>query len=75
MATARRETPVADLRAEADHATLRLARYRRRVYLGRADPQGLAAYERVAQGAAQRLQRARRRAADASPDERSRRST
>ena len=57
-----RETPVSDLRAEADHAALRLARYRRRVYLGRADPAGLAAYERAARGAADRLRRAHQRA-------------
>jgi hypothetical protein len=75
MATAPRETPVSDLRAESDHAALRLARYRRRVYLGRAEPNGVAAYERVAHGAAQRLKRALQRAADAAPDERSRRST
>jgi len=65
-----RETPLADLRAESDHAALRLAKYRRRVYLGRADPAGLAEYERVAHGAAERLKRAKQRA-----DERSRRST
>ena len=57
-----RETPISDLRAEADHAALRLARYRRRVYLGRAELAGLAAYERAAHGAAQRLRRARQRA-------------
>ena len=58
------ETPVADLRIEADHAALRLARYRRRVYLGRADPAGLASRERVARGAADRLRRALQRADD-----------
>jgi hypothetical protein len=58
------ETPVSDLRAEADHAALRLARYRRRVYLGRAELAGLAAYERAARGAADRLRRAKQRADD-----------
>jgi len=65
-----RETPIADLRAESDHAIRRLALFRRRVYLGRADPKGLAEYERVAHGAAERLKRAQQRV-----EERSRRST
>jgi hypothetical protein len=59
-----RETPIADLRAESDHAALRLARYRRRVYLGRADPAGLPEYERIAVGAAERLRRAKVRAGE-----------
>jgi hypothetical protein len=58
------ETPIADLRAQSEHATLRLALYRRRVYVGRADPDGLREYERIAHGAAERLRRARERAGD-----------
>jgi hypothetical protein len=53
-----RETPVADLRAQSEHAALRLALYRRRVYLGRADGSRLGEYERIAHGAAERLRRA-----------------
>jgi len=56
------ETPLTDLRAESKHAALRLALYRRRVYLGRADGSRLNEYERVAQGAAARLRRAELRA-------------
>jgi hypothetical protein len=52
------QTPVAELRAQAEHAALRLSLYRRRVYLGRADGGRLAEYERIAQGAADRLRRA-----------------
>jgi hypothetical protein len=48
-----------ELRAASQHASLRLALYRRRTYLGRGDPQRLAELERVAQGAAERLRRAR----------------
>jgi hypothetical protein len=61
-----RETSIADLQAEADHAALRLALYRRRVYLGRADPAGLRERERVAHGAAERLRRARESAPEPS---------
>jgi len=57
-----RETPITDLRAESEHAARRLALYRRRVYLGRAEPGGLPAYERAAHGAADRLRRAQERA-------------
>jgi hypothetical protein len=53
---------VADLRAQSEHAALRLSLYRRRIYLGRADGRRLAEYERVAQGAADRLRRAEQRA-------------
>jgi hypothetical protein len=56
------ETPLTDLRAESDHAALRLALYRRRIYLGRADGSRLNEYERIAQGAAARLRRAEVRA-------------
>jgi hypothetical protein len=48
-----------ELRAASQHASLRLALYRRRTYLGRGDPQRLAELERVAQGASERLRRAR----------------
>jgi hypothetical protein len=48
-----------ELRAASQHASLRLALYRRKTYLGRGDPQRLAELERVAQGAAERLRRAR----------------
>ena len=56
------ETPIADLRAESERAALRLSLYRRRIYIGRADGHRLAEYERIAQGAADRLRRAERRA-------------
>jgi hypothetical protein len=68
-----RETPLADLRAQAEHAALRLALYRRRVYLGRANAAGLPERERVAHGAAERLRRAQQRAGDAPPGQRARR--
>jgi hypothetical protein len=48
-----------ELRAALQHAGLRLALYRRRTYLGHGDPKRLAELERVAQGAAERLRRAR----------------
>ena len=57
-----RETPIADLRAQSEHASLRLALYRRRVYLGRAAPGRLREYERIAHGAAERLRRAQQQA-------------
>ena len=47
-----------ELRAEADHATRRVALERRRLYLGRGDAQRLAELERIAAGAAGRLRRA-----------------
>jgi hypothetical protein len=59
-----RQAPIADLRAESEHAALRLARYRRRIYIGRTDGSRLREYERAAQGAADRLRRAQQR-----PDE------
>ena len=67
---------LAELRAGAEHANLRLALYRRRVYLGRGDPGRLPEYERVAHGAAERLRHAEERAraeggaSDAPPDAR-----
>jgi hypothetical protein len=54
---------IADLRAESEHAALRLSLYRRRMYLGRTDGRRLAEYERIAQGAADRLRRAEQRRA------------
>jgi hypothetical protein len=57
------EPPIADLQAESAHTALRLARYRRRLYLGRVEPGRLAEYERAAEGAAERLRRAEQRAA------------
>ena len=59
-----RETPIAELRAQSEHAALRLALYRRRVYVGHADPAGLREYERIAHGAAERLRRAQQKAGD-----------
>lgn len=50
---------VAELQALSEHAAHRLALYRRRTYVGQGDPQRLAELERIAQGAAERLQRAR----------------
>ena len=64
-----RETPLADLRAQAEHAALRLALYRRRVYIGHADPRKVAEYERIAHGAAERLRRARVRTETGAPAE------
>ena len=52
------EPSIADLRAEAAHASQRLALYRRRILLGRGDPVRLAELQRVADGADQRLRRA-----------------
>jgi hypothetical protein len=49
-----------ELRAEADHATRRVALERRRLYLGRGDAQRLAELERIAAGATGRLRRAER---------------
>jgi hypothetical protein len=57
------EPSVAELRALSEHAANRVARYRRRVYLGQGDPQHLAELERMAAGAADRLRRAQARSA------------
>jgi hypothetical protein len=54
-----REPTLAELQALADHATQRLALYRRKMYLGRGDARRLAELERIAAGAANRLRRAR----------------
>ena len=55
------ETPLSDLRAQSEHAKLRLALYRRRVYLGRGNLDQLHEYERIADGARERLRRAEAR--------------
>jgi hypothetical protein len=55
------EPALADLRAQAEHAKMRLALYRRRVYVGHADSSRIAEYERIAHGAAERLRRAEAR--------------
>jgi hypothetical protein len=57
---AARKPSLAELRAVAEHAALRVALYRRRTYLGRGEPRRLAELERIAKGAADRLRRARR---------------
>jgi hypothetical protein len=53
-----RQPSVAELRALAEHASQRLALYRRKMYLGRGEPRRLAELERIAKGAADRLRRA-----------------
>lgn len=54
-----REPKLAELQALADHATQRLALYRRKILLGRGEPRRLAELERTAKGAADRLRRGR----------------
>ena len=54
-----REPSVAELAALAKHASARAALYRRRTYLGRGEPSRLAELERISQGAADRLSRAK----------------
>jgi hypothetical protein len=61
-----------ELRAASEQAALRLALYRRRTYLGRGDPKRLAELERVAQGASERLRRARAQDDEHRPDARAR---
>jgi hypothetical protein len=56
-----REPSLEELRAEAVHASQRLALYRRKILLGRGDRRVLAARQRVSDGATARLQRARER--------------
>ena len=56
-----REPSLRELQAASEHAAMRLALYRRRVYLGRGDLKRLEEYERIAHGAAERLRRARQR--------------
>jgi hypothetical protein len=53
-----REPSLAELRALSEHATLRVALYRRKMYTGRGEPRRLAELERIASGAAGRLKRA-----------------
>lgn len=52
------EPSIAELRAEATHASQRLALYRRRILLGRGDQVRFAELQRIADGAEQRLHRA-----------------
>jgi hypothetical protein len=56
------EPSLDELRAEAAHASQRLALYRRKILLGRGDRRVLASRERTSEGAAARLQRAEHRA-------------
>lgn len=51
---------IGELQALAAYAERRLALYRRRIYLGRGDVGRLRELERIARGAADRVQRARR---------------
>jgi len=53
------EPSLAELKALSEHASQRLALYRRAVYVGRGELARLAELERVAEGAANRLRRAR----------------
>jgi hypothetical protein len=59
---AEREPSLAELTAEAHHAADRLALYHQRLYAGKGDVRRLAELERIAAGAAERLN-ARRQAA------------
>jgi hypothetical protein len=53
------EPRIQELEAEAQHAAERLALYQRKMFMGRGTPQRFAELQRVADGAAQRLRRAR----------------
>ena len=71
---AAKKPSLAELRAVAEHAALRVALYRRRTYLGRGAPRRLAELERIAKGAADcaaHEESIRRRHADANNDEKS----
>jgi hypothetical protein len=57
-----REPSLAELRALSEHASRRVALYRRKMYTGRGEPLRLAELERIASGAADRLKRAEGRA-------------
>jgi hypothetical protein len=57
-----REPSLEVLRAEAVHASARLALYRRKILLGHGDHRVLAARQRVSDGATDRLRRAQQRA-------------
>ena len=50
---------LAELQALSEHASHRVALYRRRTYVGQGDPKRLAELERLAQGVAERLRAAR----------------
>jgi hypothetical protein len=52
---------IVELRADAEQARRRVARYRRRMYLGYGEPQRLDELERISRGAADRLRRAQDR--------------
>lgn len=54
----RGEPSVEELRAEAVHASQRLALYRRKILLGRGDRRVLASRQRISDGATARLRRA-----------------
>jgi multidrug resistance efflux pump len=60
-----REPVMAELEAEAEHTATRVALYQQKLYSGRGDTRRLAELQREAAGAAERLSRARTRAADA----------
>jgi hypothetical protein len=68
---AARETSLAELVADAEHTTNRVALYQQKLYAGRGDVRRLAELQREAAGAAERLSlaraRARARADDAPP--------
>jgi hypothetical protein len=55
-----REPSLEELRAEAVHASQRLALYRRKILLGRGDHRTLASRQRISDGATGRLRRAQR---------------
>jgi hypothetical protein len=55
--TPARGASLEELRAEAEHAAQRLALYRRKMLLGQGDPRRFAELERIATGAAARLER------------------
>jgi hypothetical protein len=57
--TPARGVSLEELRAEDKHAAQRLALYRRKVLLGQGEPRRLAELERISEGAADRLERAR----------------
>ena len=58
-----REPSLEELRAEAVHASQRLALYRRKILLGRGDDRVLASPQRISDGARDRLRRAQERVA------------
>lgn len=65
-ASGARAANVAELEAEAKHASNKVALQRRRSYLGKGDPRKLAELERIAAGAAGRVREARRKLARSS---------